>query len=147
MTTADDHQATPRDYQDEVGWQSVARDVEQRAGGANAGLTAHAGEAGAREPLPDVSTHLRIRRAVSRGVLAVIPLAVVLASCGGSDDSRTTSGATRSEPTTQRSVAPPPSPDAGIPEGHAVADARARRCRAAHPPRWRSWRYCDRYAR
>jgi hypothetical protein len=131
MTTADDHQATPRDYQDKVGSQSLARDVEQRAGGA----------------LADVSTHLRIGRAVSRGVLAVIPVAVVLASCGGSDDSRTTSGATRSEPTTQRSVAPPKSPDAGIPEGHAVADARARRCRAAHPPRWRSWRYCDRYAR
>jgi nicotinamide riboside kinase len=36
---------------------------------------------------------------------------------------------------------------AGIPEGHAAADARAQRCRAAHPVRWRYWRYCDRYAR
>jgi hypothetical protein len=147
MTTADDHQATPRGYQNEVGWHSAARDVEQRDGGANVVLTVNAGDAGALELLPDVPTHLRTRRAVSRGVLAVIPLAVVLASCGGSDDSRSASGATRPEPTTQRSVAPPPSPDAGIPEGHAVADARARRCRAAHPPRWRPWRYCDRYAR
>jgi hypothetical protein len=147
MTTADDHQATPRDCQDQAGWHSLAGDVEQRAGGANVVLTVNAGDAGALELLPDVPTHLRARRAVSRGVLAVILLAAVLASCGGSDDSRSASRATLPEPTTQRSVAPPPSPDAGIPQGHAVADARARRCRAAHPPRRRSWRYCDRYAR
>jgi hypothetical protein len=82
---------------------------------------------------------------VSRAVLAVILLA--LAACGGSDDSEPTTGATRPEPTMQRSTSPPPSPDAGIAEGHAVADARARRCRAAHSPGSRSWRRCGWYAR
>jgi hypothetical protein len=81
------------------------------------------------------------------GGLSAIAVAVLLASCGGSDDARHASGATQPEPTTRRLTAPPASPDSGIPEGHAVADARARRCRAAHPQRWRSWRYCDRYAR
>ena len=88
-----------------------------------------------------------IRRAVTRGVLAVISLSVALSSCGGSDESQPASGATRPEPTTQRSTAPPRSPDAGIPEGHAPADARARRCRAARLPRSRSWRRCGWYAR
>jgi hypothetical protein len=81
-------------------------------------------------------------RAVLCAVIAVISL-VALASCRGSDDSRSASGATRPEPSGTASL----SPDAGIAEGHAAADARARRCRAAHPPRWRYWRYCDRYAR
>jgi hypothetical protein len=82
---------------------------------------------------------------MSRAVLAVIPLSVALASCGGADDSQPASGTARPEPTPQRFASPPHSPDAGIAEGHAVADARARRCRAARPSR--SWRYCDRYAR
>jgi hypothetical protein len=80
-----------------------------------------------------------------RAVLAVVPLAVALASCGGSDDSPPASVTPRPEPATQRSASPPHSPDAGIPEGHAVADERARRCRAARPAR--PVRYCDRYAR
>jgi hypothetical protein len=80
---------------------------------------------------------------VTRAALAVVPLYVALAACGGNDDPRPTPPA----PITQRSVAPPHSPDAGIPEGHAVADARARRCRAGRRSQWRSWRYCDRFAR
>jgi hypothetical protein len=39
------------------------------------------------------------------------------ASCGGSVDAQPGSDATRPQPRTQRSTAPPPSPDAGIPEG------------------------------
>ena len=92
--------------------------------------------------------HLRVSAPATRANVVIgIALGVLLAACGASDDSRQASGTTRPEPTTQRLAAPPASPDAGIPEGHAVADARARRCRAAHPPGWRSWRYCDRYAR
>jgi hypothetical protein len=83
--------------------------------------------------------------AVTRALLAVIPVSVALAACGGSDDSDPVSGATRPEPTTQRSTSPPPSPDAGIGEGHAVADARRHRCRALRPPRF--WRHCARSAR
>jgi len=109
-----------------------------------ADFTVDAGEAGARERLAAVTTQ-RGRRAVC--VLAALSLALVPASCGDAQDSRSASGATRPEQVTRRSGTPPRSPDAGIPEGHAAADARARRCRAAHPPRWRFWRYCDRYAR
>ena len=86
-----------------------------------------------------------IRRAVTRAVLAVIPLSVALAACGGSDDSGPAAGGTRPEPTSQGSTSPPPSPDAGIPEGHALADARRHRCRAARPSRF--WRHCARIAR
>jgi hypothetical protein len=82
---------------------------------------------------------------VTRAVLAVTLLSVALASCGGSGDDGPASGAT--EPATQRSTSPPHSPDAGIPEGHAAADARARRCRAARPPHSRAWRRCGWYAR
>jgi hypothetical protein len=84
-------------------------------------------------------------RRVTPAVLAVIPLSVALAACGGTDDSEPASGVRRPEPTTQRSTAPPPSPDAGIAEGHAAADARRRRCRVARPPRFR--RQCARLAR
>ena len=84
-------------------------------------------------------------RSETRAVLAVLSLAVALASCGSSNDSEPASGATSLQPTTQRATAPPPSPDAGIPEGHALADARRRRCRAANPPRL--WRHCARIAR
>jgi hypothetical protein len=75
----------------------------------------------------------------------VIPLSVALAACGGSDDSEPASGATRPEPATQRSTSPPPSPDAGIAEGHAAADARRHRCRATRSSRF--WRHCARLAR
>jgi hypothetical protein len=68
--------------------------------------------------------------------MVAILLSLALVSCGGADD------APRPEPAPQRSTAPPYSPDAGIPQGHSVADARAHRCRATH-----SARYCDRYAR
>jgi hypothetical protein len=82
---------------------------------------------------------------VTRAVLAMTPVCVVLAACGGSDDPEPASGVTRPEPTTQRSTAPPPSPDAGIPEGHAAADARRQRCRAERSSRF--WRHCARIAR
>jgi hypothetical protein len=72
---------------------------------------------------------------------------VALAACGGSDDSDPAAGTTRQEPATQRAASPPHSPDAGIPEGHAVADARPRRCRAARSPGSRAWRLCGRHAR
>jgi hypothetical protein len=62
-----------------------------------------------RDPVPT------IWRAVPRALLAVIPLSVALAACGGSDDSEPASGATR-QPASQRSTSPAPSPDAGIPE-------------------------------
>jgi hypothetical protein len=84
-------------------------------------------------------------RRVTRAVLGVIPLCLALAACGGTDDSEPDSGVPRPEPTTQRSTSPPPSPDAGIAEGHAEADARRRRCRVARPPRF--WRHCARIAR
>jgi hypothetical protein len=120
--------------------------TQPRRSRANGVPIGNVGEAGAPE-LRDAATHLRTRCAVSRGVV-VVSLAVALASCGGSEDSRSASGSTRPRPTKHRSGAPPPrSPDAGIPVGHAAADARARRCRAAHPPRWHYWRYCDKYAR
>lgn len=69
--------------------------------------------------------------------LVVLLLSATLASCGGSDDAKPT----------QRSTVHPWSPDAGIAEGHAVADVRAQRCRAALPPGWRAWRRCNRDAR
>jgi hypothetical protein len=78
--------------------------------------------------------------------LSVLLVAVLLVACGGPDESESTSDATRPEPATQRSTSPY-SPDAGIAEGHAVADARARRCRAARPAYSRSWRRCGRLAR
>jgi ABC-type glycerol-3-phosphate transport system substrate-binding protein len=77
----------------------------------------------------------------------MILLTVALAACGGSDDSRPASSATRPEPATQRTFWAPWSPDAGISEGHAVADERARRCRAEHPRRSRAWQRCFRRAR
>jgi hypothetical protein len=77
---------------------------------------------------------------VSRKTLLVLPAALVLGSCGGS-------GKPPPTPAAPHSIATGVSPDAGIPDGHAAADARARRCRAAHPPKWRYWRYCDRFAR
>lgn len=147
MTATQDLPATQRKARDEVGWNGIARDVVGRAGDANVISTVDPDGGRARERLVDVRTYRRSRRAVSRGVLAALSLTVPLASCGSSDDPGSASGATRPQPPTQRSGAPPPSPDAGIPEGHAAADARARRCRAAHPPQWRFWRYCDRYAR
>jgi hypothetical protein len=76
-------------------------------------------------------------------VLAVIPLCVALAACGDSDDSEPASGATRPEPRMQHLASP--SPDAGIPDGHAPADARRHRCRAERPPRF--WQHCARIAR
>jgi hypothetical protein len=84
-------------------------------------------------------------RRVTGAVLVVIPVSVALAACGGTDASEPASGVTRPEPTTQRSTSPPPSPDAGIAEGHAAADARRQRCRVARPPRF--WRHCARIAR
>jgi hypothetical protein len=84
---------------------------------------------------------------VTRAVLAVILLSLALPSCGGSDDSGSASGATRPEPAPQRPTSPPHSPDAGIPEGHAAADARARLCREARRPGSRAWRRCGWYAR
>jgi hypothetical protein len=87
-----------------------------------------------------------IRRGVTRAVLAVIPLSVALAACGGAD-SESTSGATRPEPATHRATHVPYSPDAGIAEGHSVADARARRCRDERPAYTRAWRACGRLAR
>ena len=84
---------------------------------------------------------------MTRAVLAAISLSVALAACGGSGDSNPASVATRPEPTTQRSTSPPHSPDAGIAEGHAVADERGRRCRATRSPGSRSWRRCAWYTR
>jgi hypothetical protein len=84
-------------------------------------------------------------RRVTRAVLAVVSLSAAFASCDSSNDSGPASGATPPQPTTQRSTSPPPSPDAGIAEGHALADARARRCRAARSSRF--WRHCARIAR
>jgi hypothetical protein len=72
-----------------------------------------------------------------RAVLAAIAISAVLASCGGSS---------ASEPTSPRFELGR-SPDAGISEGHAVADKRAQRCRAAHPRGSRAWRRCNRNAR
>lgn len=82
-----------------------------------------------------ISKLLQPSRAVTRAVLAVIALSI--AACGGSNDSEPASGATRPKPTTPRSTSPPPSPDAGLPEGHAAADARRHRCRATRSPRFR----------
>jgi hypothetical protein len=84
-------------------------------------------------------------RRMTRAVLAVVSLSVALAACGSSNDSEPASGARRPQPTTQRPTSPPPSPDAGIAEGHASADARRHRCRATRSPRF--WRHCARIAR
>jgi hypothetical protein len=81
---------------------------------------------------------------VSRKALPVLPVVLVLGSCGGSGSPPPAPAAMPAAP---RSIATGTSPDAGIPQGHAAADARARRCRATHPRQWRYWRYCDRYAR
>jgi len=78
---------------------------------------------------------------MSRAVLAAIAVAAVLASCGGADDPRPAP-----EPATRGFVLGR-SPDAGISEGHAVADKRALRCRAAHPMNSHGWRRCNRNAR
>jgi hypothetical protein len=91
--------------------------------------------------------HRAIVRLVGRALSsrgAAVALSVALASCGGGDDAQPGSAAERAEPpgTQRRSTSPPHSPDAGIPQGHAPADARAHRCRATRPAR-----YCDRYAR
>jgi hypothetical protein len=82
---------------------------------------------------------------VSRKSLLGLPVALVLGSCGGADSPPPAPPAAM--PAAPQSIATGISPDAGIPQGHAAADARARRCRATHPPKWRYWRYCDCYAR
>ena len=74
-----------------------------------------------------------------RAVLTAIAISAVLASCGGS------SVEPRPAPESRFSLGR--SPDAGIAEGHAVADERAQRCRAAHPLESRAWRRCNRNAR
>jgi hypothetical protein len=75
----------------------------------------------------------------------VIAVSAALAACGGSDDSEPAARATPAVPTTQRIASPPRSPDAGITEGHAVADERRRRCRAEHSSR--DWDDCARNSR
>jgi hypothetical protein len=73
-----------------------------------------------------------------RAVLAAIVSSAVLASCGGSSEP---------QPSSQPSFKLGRSPDAGISEGHAVADRRAQRCRALHPADSRAWDRCNRNAR
>jgi hypothetical protein len=82
-------------------------------------------------------------RALSIGGAAVA-VSVALASCGGTEGAEPGPGTPGPKPADarQRSTSPPHSPDAGIPQGHAPADARAHRCRLRHPAR-----HCDRYAR
>ena len=75
---------------------------------------------------------------MTRVVLLVVAIGLALTGCGGS-------GGPEPAWNAARPVVPAPPPDAGIPEGHALADARRHRCRSEHPPRF--WGECARIAR